>query len=69
MATINVDALRAYMQDYLGTAAFNGFPAAMLDLFDVESATGEELCKRAEDLGIDLLPFVVDPNNNGGSAW
>lgn len=59
MARIDVNALRAYLMDRCGTAAFNGFPAAIVDMWDVESATGEELCRKAEQLGIDLRRFVV----------
>ena len=60
MATIDVDALREYMEDYCGTAMFGGFPAAVLDLAQVESMDGYELCEKAEDLGIDLERFRVD---------
>ena len=42
MATIDVDKLRDYMTDYFGTAMFNGFPAAILDLSDIESMSGHE---------------------------
>ena len=59
MATIDVDALRDYMLDYCGTAAFGGFPAALLDVADVERASGEELCRKAEEMGIDLRRFIV----------
>ena len=59
MATIDVDALRAYLKDYFGTAMFNGFPAALLDLSDIDSMDGTELCKKAEELGIDLTKFIV----------
>lgn len=59
MVDIDVDALRAYLLDYCGTAMFSGFPAAVLDVVDVERATGEELCQIAERLGIDLRKFVV----------
>ena len=54
MATIDVDKLRDYMRDYYGTAMMGGFPAAILDLADVDSMSGDELCKTAEDSGIDL---------------
>lgn len=60
MATIDVDELRDHMLDYSGTAMMSGFPAAMLDVVDVERADGEELCHMAEDLGVDLRRFVVD---------
>ncbi len=60
MATIDVDALRACLLDYCGTAAFNGFPAALLDVADISSADGEELCQKAEQLDVDLHRFAVE---------
>ncbi|WP_248922861.1 hypothetical protein [Olsenella intestinalis] len=60
MATIDVDALREYLEDYVGTAAFNGFPAAVLDLSDIEHMDGYELCQKAEELGVDLRRFEVE---------
>lgn len=59
MATIDVDKLRDYMTDYFGTAVFDGFPAAILDLSDIESMSGHELCQKAESLGIDLHDFEM----------
>lgn len=59
MALIDVDALRAYLLDYCGSAMFSGFPAAVLDVVDIERASGEELCRIAERLGIDLRKFQV----------
>lgn len=37
-----------------------GFPAAILDLADVDSMSGEELCRTAEDNGIDPRDFVIE---------
>ena len=59
MALIDVDALRDYLLDYCGTAMFGGFPAALLDVADIERMSGEELCRKAEELGVDLRPFVI----------
>lgn len=59
MVDIDIDALRAYLLDYCGTAMFSGFPAAVLDVADIERASGEELCRIAERLGVDLRRFVV----------
>ena len=56
---IDIDALRAYLRDYCGTAMFSGFPVAVLDVVDIERASGEELCRIAERLGVDLRRFVV----------
>ncbi|HIT46202.1 MAG TPA: hypothetical protein IAC28_09045 [Candidatus Aphodovivens excrementavium] len=60
MALIDVDALRAYLLDYCGTALFSGFPAALLDVADIERMSGKELCRKAEELGIDLRRFAIE---------
>lgn len=60
MATIDVDKLRDYMTDYFGTAMLDGFPAAILDLSDIESMGAYELCQKAESLGIDLRDFEIE---------
>ena len=60
MAAIDVDELRDYMKDYCGSAMMSGFPAAVLDVVDVERASGEELCRMVEQMGVDLRRFVVN---------
>ncbi|WP_417004164.1 hypothetical protein [Adlercreutzia equolifaciens] len=60
MAKIDTDKLRDYLEDYCGAAASSGFPAALLDVRDIENMDGYELCEKAEDLGIDLERFRVD---------
>ena len=59
MALIDVDALRDYLLDYCGTAMFGGFPAALLDVADIDRMSSEELCRKAEELGVDLRRFVI----------
>ena len=59
MVDIDVDALRDYLLDYCGSAMFSGFPAAVVDLGRISSASGEELCEIAEELGVDLSRFAV----------
>ena len=59
MATIDVDALRRYLEDYCGSAMFNGFPAALLDVADISRVSGCELCQKAEAMGVDLRRFEV----------
>lgn len=54
---VNVDALRNYLLDYCGSALFSGFPAAVIDIADIEAADGYELCQIAERLGVDLRRF------------
>lgn len=57
--TVDVDALRAYLLDYCGTAMFSGFPAALLDVSDISAASLEELIGIAERLGVDPARFAV----------
>lgn len=54
---IDIEKLRAYLLDYCGTAAFGGFPFAMIDVCEIERMDGYELCKKAEQMGIDLRKF------------
>ena len=51
---VDVDRLREYMLDEFGSAIFNGFPAAVIDAWEIENMDGYELCQKAEELGIDL---------------
>ncbi len=60
MVEIRIDELHDYMEDYYGTATFNGFPAAIMDAADVESISPYELCEKAEEMGIDLNDFTED---------
>lgn len=60
MAKVDTDKLRDCLEDYCGTAASSGFPAALLDVADIENMDDCELCEKAEDLGIDLERFKVD---------
>ena len=59
MAIIDVDKLREYMFDHIGSAVFNGSPAAIIDVMQIENMDPYELCRKAEDLGIDLNRFRV----------
>ena len=56
---MDADALRDYLLDYCGSAMFSGFPAAVLDVVDIEQADSYELRQMAERLGIDLHKFEV----------
>ena len=59
MATIDVEALRRYLMEKCGSAAFSGFPAALLDVADIERMDGRELCRKAESMGVNLSKFEV----------
>lgn len=53
MDELDEEALRERLMDECGTAMFGGFPAALLDVTDIESASSDELLEMAERLGVD----------------
>ena len=57
--TIDIEALRDYLRDYFGAAAFSGLTAAYGDLSIVESAGTEELDQIAIDNKVDLSKFEI----------
>ncbi len=58
--TIDVEKLKGDLIDYYGTAAFNGFPAAIVDVTDVQKATLGELVELARRAGFDLNEYEDD---------
>lgn len=65
---VDVDQLRGGLLDRAGSAAGAGFPAAMLDVMDIEDESPQELLARAEREGLDLRDFAVDDEDNGFST-
>ena len=53
MDEFDEEALRERLMGECGTAMFGGFPAALLDVTDIESASSDELLEMAEHLGVD----------------
>lgn len=53
MDEVDEEALRQRLMNECGTAMFGGFPAALLDVADIESASSDELLEMAERLGVD----------------
>lgn len=43
-----------------------GFPAAVLDVMDIEDESPQELLARAKREGLDLRDFAVDDDADGG---
>lgn len=69
---VDVDQLREGLLDRVGSAAGVGFPAAMLDVMDIEDESPQELLARAEREGLDLRDFAVDDEGDGndtGEDW
>ncbi len=48
----NVEELRNLLKDYYGTAMFNGFPMAVIDLGKVDRMSDEEVIELAYEVGI-----------------
>lgn len=59
MGEFDEEALRERLMDECGTAMFGGFPAALLDVADIEFASSDELLEMAERLG--LIPRNTRP--------
>ena len=62
---VDVDQLRENLLYRAGSTAGVGFPAAMLDVMDIEDESPQELLTRAEREGLDLRDFSVDDEDNG----
>ena len=62
---VDVDQLRESLLDRVRSAAGMGFPAAMLDMMDIEDESPQELPARAEREGFDLRDFAVDDEDDG----
>lgn len=56
---IDVNRLRRDLKDDYGTAAFNGFPMAAMDLFKVERLSDYEIVELALKRGVDLKQYII----------
>lgn len=63
--SVDVDQLREGLLDRAGSAAGVGFPAAMLDMMDIEDESPQELLARAKREGLDLRDFAVADEDDG----
>lgn len=66
---VDADQLRECLLDRAGSAAGVGFPAAMLDVIDIEDELPQELLARAEREGLDLRDFVVENDYGASDDW
>lgn len=53
----DIERLREDLKDYYGTAMFNGFPMAMMEVDKVSRASDEELIQMVEKSGMNLSPY------------
>ena len=57
---IDIERLRSDLTDEFGAAANSGFPVAMVDVFDLDNATDEEVIAKALNMGYDLNQYRCD---------
>ena len=58
MQEIDFERLREDLVDYFGSAMFNGFPMAVVDVTQVETASNEQLIQIAQSNGFDLNNYI-----------
>ena len=58
MQEIDFERLREDLVDYFGSAMFNGFPMAVVDVTQVEIASNEQLIQIAQSNGFDLNNYI-----------
>ena len=63
---VDVDQLRESLLDRAGSAADVGFPAAMLDVVNIEDESPQELLARAERKGLNLRAFATGDDTDDG---
>ena len=56
---IDINKLRKDLIDYFGSAMFNGFPVAMMDLSEIERAGEYRLIEIAKENGFDLNNYIT----------
>ncbi len=54
---IDISKLRSDLEDYYGSAMFSGFPAAVVELSQVECASPQELVELSRRAGFDLNDY------------
>ena len=60
IVTIDIEQLREDLRsDVLGAYFGGGFGGALMEAFDIDNATPEELLQMAQDNGVDLRRYVV----------
>ncbi len=58
----DIERLRSDLVDEFGAAANSGFPVAMVDIFDLDNATDEEVIGKALNMGYDLDKYQKNKN-------
>lgn len=54
----DIEKLKKDLVDYYGTAAFSGYPLAVMDVARIEAASTEDLLREADKNGLDLSKYT-----------
>lgn len=57
---IDADKLRKDVLNYYGTAMYSGYPMAVIEVADAETASPQELVDIAQRAGFNLRDYAVD---------
>ena len=57
---IDADKLRKDVLNYYGTAMYSGYPRAVIEVADAETASPQELVDIAQRAGFNLRDYAVD---------
>lgn len=57
--TIDIDRLRDDLEYYYGTGAFSGMPAMMMEVFNIQRMSDDEVVKNAQYEGFDLFKYQI----------
>lgn len=64
MVEIDINKLKQDLRDYYEAAYFTlGYGAALMDSFDIDKLSDEELINKAIDNGINLENYIINNSN------
>lgn len=64
MEEIDINKLKQYLKDYYEAAYFTlGYGAALMDSFDLDNLSDEEIINKAIDNGINLENYIINNSN------
>lgn len=64
MEEIDINKLKQDLKDYYETAYFTlGYGAALMDSFDLDNLSDEEIISKAAENGVDLEQYIINNSN------
>ena len=64
MEEIDINKLKQDLKDYYESAYFTlGYGAALIDSFDLDNLSDEEIISKAAENGVDLEQYIINNSN------